>query len=299
MTWEYTRPPGNVKYASLLITTYNRMELLGESLHSLYENTYYPYELVIHDEGSEPRMIQWLTKLLTEGKISELILNAPGHNRGQGLGADRCYQVASGDYLVKLEGDEQFAPGWLEKAVRAMELFPEIGQLSLQQFYNTGYARTQREFVVYPDWDSYVVKEFQREDAKIAVVWCSPGGQFMVRKGAWEQYGPWDYGQETITFRMRVSPMMRLLKGFDQRYPPPTDKEAYWQQYKDTPWLAALDPPVVSSHWGGGRSLIAKANATMTPYPLILHKEGKPNYSVVRGDRFGPMPGYNWGKDLP
>jgi hypothetical protein len=218
------------------------------------------------------------------------------------LATDRAFAISSGDYIVKLEGDEQYAPGWLDQAVRAMELFPEIGQLSLMQFGVADWARTPQERVRYPDWDSFVLKEFQREGVKIAVVWCSPGGQFMVRRKLWKETGDWYQGhpdQETIAFRMRLCPMARLLKGFDPQRPPPEDKEAHWEQYKDTPWLAVLDPPVLSTHWGSGRTLLFKAQKTLLNQPVLSYKGGTPNYSVQRGDRFGPMPSYNSGKDLP
>lgn len=294
-----------MKFASILITAFNRMEFLQASIESLRACTYYPYELIVHDDGSNPPTKDFLIDILKRGWISTLIMNPPNHNRGQALAADRCYQVAQGDFVVKLEGDEQYTPGWLTKAVKAMEVFPEIAMLSLQQFCYIENRYTPEEYVRYPMWDALELAALEREGVKISVVWCSPGGQFMTRMEAYHRHGPWWRGipdQETIEFRARVCPMFRLLAhSRSRKYPAVTEKgkKAHWEKYKNSAWLAVLDPPVVSSHWGGGKGSLPEARPTVQRGPKLLGNEGPPpQFSHQRDRAFGPMTGYNLGKDL-
>lgn len=291
------------KFVSILITTFNRVELLQASIESLRANTYYPYELVIHDDGSNQPTTDFLVEILRRGWLSSLILNPPKHNRGQALAADRCYQMAQGDYVVKMESDEQYTPGWLTKAVRAMQVFPEIAMLSLQQFYHLHNRYTPQEHVSYPMWDTLELAAFEREGVKISVVWCSPGGQFVTRWEAYQRHGPWWRGtpdQETIEFRARVCPMFRLLAhSRSRKYPAVTDKKAHWEKYKNSAWLAVLDPPVVSSHWGAAKGSLPEARPTIQRGPKLQGIESAPpTYEHPRDRAFGPLPGYNLGRDL-
>lgn len=295
-----------MKFASVLITAFNRPEFLQASIESLRACTYYPYELIIHDDGSEPATKDFLLDLLKRGWISTLVMNPPKHNRGQALAADRCYQVAQGDYVVKMEGDEQYTPGWLTKAVKAMEVFPEIAMLSLQQFCHIHDRYTLQEHVSYPSWDKLELAAFEREGAKISVVWCSPGGQFMTRMEAYHRHGPWWRGhpdQETIEFRARVCPMFRLLAHSRSTRLPAVVGEAalkaHWEKYKNSAWLAVIDPPVVSSHWGNGKGSLPEARPTVQRDPKLLGNEGPPPPFTQQRDRaFGSMTGYNYGRDL-
>ena len=295
-------------FASIIITTFNRMELLQASLKSLQECTYYPYELVIHDDGSDDRTVNFLMALQREGRISTLILNPPKHNRGQALAADRCYQVAQGEYVVKMEGDEQYTPGWLTKAIKAMRAFPEVRILSLQQFWHTHDRHTSTEYVTYPMWDELELASIEREGIKVSVCWCSPGGQFVVTQETYDRFGPWWHGhpdQETLEFRARCCPMFRLLAhSRSTKYPAvkPEDKAAHWDKYQRSAWLAVLDPPVISSHWGVGKGSLAIARSTLQRDPKIFGsaEEGIPAPLPIynRGEPFGPMKEYGFGGEL-
>lgn len=288
---------------SVLITSYNRTELLQASIESLRECTYFPYELIIHDDGSNQQTIDFLLDIHKRGWISTLILNPPMHNRGQALGADRCFAMAQGSFVAKMEGDEEYTPGWLTKSVCALKMYPEIGILSLQQFYHHHDRDTAGAYVNYPDWDKLELATFNREGVKISVVWCSPGGQFITTWETWNKFKPWWHGhpeQETIEFRARVCPMFRLLAhSHSRQYPAVTDKVAHWKEYKNTRWLAALDPPVVSSHWGGGKGSLPEARPTIQKGPRLHSRLGEiPPVPAERGAVFGPMKGYNFGANL-
>ncbi len=122
-------------YASLCVLSYERLPYLKRMMESLLEiKAGVEYELIVHDDGSDPEVKDYLYTLLKEGKISYLILNG-GKNRGIGEAVRNCFKVASGDYLFKLDTDLEFKEGWLKTAVDILDK-PDVGCVSLLNYNN-------------------------------------------------------------------------------------------------------------------------------------------------------------------
>lgn len=261
--------------ASIIVSAWNRPELLRRFFYSLWQNTTVSYELIVHDDGSQDETSDWLYQQVRDGRISTLITNPRGHNRGHGTAVNRAANIAEGDYIIKMNGDEAFAPFWLERAEIAMNAFPEIRLLHLAHYYSYGPRDAAIEDVKW-DLEPYTLHKEERRGVAIRVVWVGPGDAFMVRRSTWEEQGPWIAGYnprftEDMEYRLRLCPMMRLLAlSKSEKYPPPTDLAAHWQAYKDSPWLAVLDPPVVSYHPGHGLCSIGAAGKTLRQGPLVL-----------------------------
>ena len=270
-------------FASICISAWNRPELLLRCLNSLWQNTKYPYELVIHDDGSQPETIGMLNGFLRTGGISTLITNPPGYNRGHGTSVNRAVNISEGKYIVKLNGDDEFTPGWLGKAVRMFELFPEIGLLHLACYDFTAlWNRRRPEYGLKdPEVDYYTLHRETREGVEARVVWCGPGDAFMWTRDFWKEVGPWfsEYDLafgEDVYFRLKACPMARRpLQLPGHKLCPPTLEELpeHWKKYKDTPWLVAMDPPIVSFAWGEGLSGVHEAQKTLKHGPLLLGGE--------------------------
>jgi len=125
-----------IKFASLVILSFNRRKMMERSLNSLFANTTFPYELIVVDDGShDDDTVDYLMRLYRLGKISTLILNG-GKNMGVGVGINRGFDIAHGDIVLKLDADLEYAPGWLEKTVKIMETFPEIGVMGLFKYFH-------------------------------------------------------------------------------------------------------------------------------------------------------------------
>lgn len=262
-------------FASLIVSAWNRPELLKPFFESLWANTECPYELIVHDDGSQPETADYLHELVKRGDISTLISNPAGHNRGHGTSVNRAAFISEGEYIVKLNGDECFAKGWLTQGIKAMRLFPEVALLHLAHYYSYGPRHVPIQDVIW-DMDPCTLHREEREGVAIRVVWVGPGCAFMVSRKTWEEKGPWTSAYsprfgEDFEYRIRVCPMMRLLPiSKSIRYPPVTDSAAHWHQYKHTPWLAALDPPMVSYHPGHALCSIGEAVKTMQRGPCLL-----------------------------
>lgn len=107
--------------ASVCVLSYERPELLHACLESVRDGRA-DFELIVHDDGSkDPRVRQLLWDLQGKGGISHLLLQAPGQNEGVGEAVRKCFAVAQGDLLIKVDQDLVFAPGWLRETRRILE----------------------------------------------------------------------------------------------------------------------------------------------------------------------------------
>ena len=123
------------KYASVCILSYQRLDFLKRMIKSLISvDAGYGMEIIIHDDGSDQEVKDYLYAVQQIYGISYLIINN-GKNRGIGEAIRNCFKIASGDYLFKLDTDIEFKEGWLREAVIALEI-ENTGAVSLLNYNN-------------------------------------------------------------------------------------------------------------------------------------------------------------------
>ncbi len=148
-----------MKFASLCVLSYQRPEFLKRTLESLINTPAgYPYELIVHDDGSDQEVKEYLYELQRSGKISWLIINN-GKNMGIGKSIQNCLRMASGDYLFKIDTDLEFEPNWLWEAVKILDNSTMIGCVSLFNYRN--YNADDDRFNIIEERDGYnIVDDF-------------------------------------------------------------------------------------------------------------------------------------------
>lgn len=124
-----------LKYASIILVHYSlvddfgekkawesqptRSEMLKMSIDSIVENTNYPAELIVMDNGGNPDDSEYLLDLARKGIINTYVRYkdnmqyAFSHNQGA--------KLATGDYLVFTCNDVTVKPGWLSNCVKMLE----------------------------------------------------------------------------------------------------------------------------------------------------------------------------------
>lgn len=266
-------------FTSIVISAYNRPELLQRSLESLWANTDYPYELIVHDDGSREETTAYLCKILQQGKIGTLILNPPEHNRGLGTSVNRAVYISEGKYIVKVNGDDEFEPGWLAKAIKVMQTYPEIGLLHLAAYDYSAIHNSRFPNDYWPPGvDRTTIHRENRNGVPIRIVWCGPGDGLMFTRETWQRVGTWPHAYnpafgEDVLFRCACCPMMRRpLRPEGDPYAAlkPEQLADHWAAYKNTPWLAMMEPAVVDFSWGDGLSMVGEAQKTLKHGPLLL-----------------------------
>lgn len=165
-------------HASVCVLSYQRPEFLDQTISSLLVNAAAPLELIVHDDGSTNRDVrQVIENYQSQGLISTVILNAPGHNEGVGRAMNRAFALATGDPIIKADQDLVYQPGWLARVVELLNSNQEIGLLSGFRYWHDPC-----------DWRKTIISERDGWDEHEIIM-----GSFMaVRRACWEELGPWD-----------------------------------------------------------------------------------------------------------
>ena len=86
---------------SIVIPTYNRGDLIGETIRSLQEQDFEDFEVIIVDDGSTDN-----TKMLCEEVVSAdprfSYVAEDKKNRGPSYCRNKGYRIAQGEYLIFL-----------------------------------------------------------------------------------------------------------------------------------------------------------------------------------------------------
>jgi len=97
---------------SIIIPTYDNLDLTKLCLKSIVENTAYPnYEIVIVDNGSKQDTVNYLKKFSSYNSNIKLHLNEK--NLGFAKANNQGFNISTGDYLVFLNNDTIVTVGWL------------------------------------------------------------------------------------------------------------------------------------------------------------------------------------------
>jgi glycosyltransferase involved in cell wall biosynthesis len=109
---------------SVIITCFNDGEYIEEAIRSV-EDSYYPnLEIIVVDDCS--------SDLVTKQKLATLksngfrVLELP-ENKGVGNARNQGISVATGEYILPLDGDDRVLPNYFSLAVKVFQSQPEIG----------------------------------------------------------------------------------------------------------------------------------------------------------------------------
>lgn len=203
-------------FASVCVLSYERLSFLKDCLASITTVGYADFELIVHDDGSEDEELrEWLFRMSQTGVISTLLMNAPGHNEGQGIAMNRMAAVAKGDPIIKCDQDMVLKPGWLKEVTEILRAnhTPRLsngnwtgcvhGQCPLPEHcYRDcedrppligalGVFRYDHEPVRHGDM--LIAKHGSWEEHRDFV-----GSFIAIPRAAWEVYGPWRERSESF-----------------------------------------------------------------------------------------------------
>ena len=95
---------------------------------SLRDNTSEPYDLMVFDNGSCQEVQDYLLDLHRNGQIQYLTLSA--YNLRKFGALNYLLMTAPGEFVAYADSDVYFLPGWWEKSLEALEIFPEVGKVT-------------------------------------------------------------------------------------------------------------------------------------------------------------------------
>ncbi|MEC6798284.1 glycosyltransferase [Photobacterium sp. S4TG1] len=116
----------HIKKVSLVVLTYNNLELTKDCLNGIDKNTYYPnYEVIIVDNMSTDGTRDFLNKKYSNKDKYKVILN--DDNLGFSAGNNIGLAAADGDILIVINNDTYPAPYWLSGIVEAFNSNNNLG----------------------------------------------------------------------------------------------------------------------------------------------------------------------------
>lgn len=111
---------------SVIITNYNRADLLAEAIDSVLQQDFHDYELIIADDGSEDHSLQVIeTAREKHPERIHLLMHDDHANKGVVSTYKLAISQARGQLIAFLEHDDRWSPGYLEAKVRIFEQRPE------------------------------------------------------------------------------------------------------------------------------------------------------------------------------
>ena len=175
-----------MKKISVIIPTYNRKDLLKESMESVLSQSYPIQELVIVDDGSTDQtgeMIHGMQDERIRYIRTEQNLGAAG---ARNLGIREVSDEA--DYVAFQDSDDKWLPGKLEKQVKAFERMPEAGFC----YHRIGYRLNEGVWKTVPDYEVPVEKMSGDIYAQLLYENLAGCPTLLIRKEILDQTGGFD-----------------------------------------------------------------------------------------------------------
>ncbi|WP_262029290.1 glycosyltransferase [Microvirga sp. Mcv34] len=111
---------------SIIVVTYNKLELTHACLTSLEQNTHYKnVEIIVVDNASTDETPHYLQSWAKRGKHRIVIQNEK--NLGFAAANNQGLKRATGAYLVLLNNDTYVTPGWVGTLVTHLRRDPDLG----------------------------------------------------------------------------------------------------------------------------------------------------------------------------
>lgn len=123
------RPP----LVSVVMSTYNRADVLPTAILSVLKQTYQDFEFIIIDDGSTDETPEILKKFAERDHRIVILTNKP--NQGLIFSLNRGLKAARGKYIARMDDDDVMIPNRLEHQVRFMKAFPQTSILATGYYY--------------------------------------------------------------------------------------------------------------------------------------------------------------------
>lgn len=111
---------------SVVITSYNYEDYIGEAIESVIAQTYQNWELIVVDDASTDGSVALISRY-QEQYPDRIKLIALSENRGVGYVANLGIQHSTGELIANLGSDDKMLPQRLEKQVAVFQQRPEVG----------------------------------------------------------------------------------------------------------------------------------------------------------------------------
>lgn len=113
---------------SVIMGIYNCENTLVEALDSLESQSFKDFEIILCEDWSSDHTFEVAKEYSLLHKNVVLLKN--DQNRGLNYSLNRCLEVAKGEYIARMDGDDISLPNRFEKQVAFLDAHPEISIVS-------------------------------------------------------------------------------------------------------------------------------------------------------------------------
>ena len=117
------------KKISILMGIYNCDSTLCEAIDSIINQTYSNWEFIICDDGSKDNSYN-IAKSYEKADPKRFKVIQNSENRGLNATLNRCLEMATGEYVARMDGDDICDPMRLQKEVEFLNNHPEYAIVS-------------------------------------------------------------------------------------------------------------------------------------------------------------------------
>lgn len=185
---------------SVIIPTYNRADLIGETVESVLKQTFDDFEIIIVDDGSTDS-----TKKVVRG-FNGPIKYIYQENRGRSYARNRGFEVSSGDYVCFLDSDDLLTPRMFERQVSLLDSNSNLG------FVYSGYQFINQAGDILPQPEVYRGRQLRRGRIFRFLIYFDfiPPSTVMTRRSCIDQIGLFESSfepAEDLDWLLRMSSM--------------------------------------------------------------------------------------------
>lgn len=134
---------------SVIMSTYNRADLLPRAIKSILNQTYKDFEFIIVDDGSTDHTENILLGFANKDSRIKLIKNKK--NLGLIASRNKSLEAARGKYIAIMDSDDQAFPNRLEKTLKVFKENPDVDAVSAAT-YNLD---KQLDAEIFLNWGEY------------------------------------------------------------------------------------------------------------------------------------------------
>ena len=110
----------NIGNISVVIPTYNRRKTIGRSIDSVLNQTLFPSEIIVVDDGSTDGTCDYIQSNFPSIRL----LQQP--NKGVSSARNMGIRSSNSDWVALLDSDDEWFPQKLEKQVMTLSQSPDI-----------------------------------------------------------------------------------------------------------------------------------------------------------------------------
>ncbi|HEX4958207.1 MAG TPA: glycosyltransferase family 2 protein [Lacibacter sp.] len=108
---------------SVLMTSYNREQYIGEAIESVLASTFTDWELIVVDDGSKDQTVAIARSYAAKDPRIHVYVNE--QNLGDYKNRNQAATYAKGDFIMYVDSDDMILKDGFERCINAMQQFPE------------------------------------------------------------------------------------------------------------------------------------------------------------------------------